>query len=74
MKGQLQSYMGNQCDRIEEMKTQLDFRFAFFFFVSKRKSFGLVMMTFSITFQSALQRSMYAGESLIWERSVPGLD
>ena len=31
-------------------------------------------MAFSITFQSALQRSMYAGESLIWEKSAPGLE
>ena len=52
-----QSYTDTQCDRIEEMKTPLDFRFAIVF-VSKGKSFGLVI-AFSIAFQSALQRSMY---------------
>ena len=58
--------------RLKKWKPQTAFRFAFFF-VSRTKSFGLVR-TFSITFQSSLQRSMYAGESLIWEKSVPGLD
>ena len=58
--------------RLKRGKPQLPFDLQFFF-VSRTNSFGLVM-TFSITFQSALQRSMYAGESLIWEKSVQGFD